>query len=87
VAIRKSEMAKLFTFLNPEDQELVLDNYTLVEPSTLEAEAYLDEYPILADEPIYVLNSTDQATIDLLNPILVKALVVVSVRCLCVCGL
>ncbi len=77
-AIRESQMTKLFTFMDSEDQSLVLAQYTLVEPSTPQAEGYLEKYPILADEPVYVLNTSDQATIDRLTTIMSKVLVVVS---------
>jgi ATP-binding cassette subfamily B multidrug efflux pump len=78
VAIRQSQMDKLLIFMSDEDQALVLDSYELVEPGSPEAEQYVEDYPALADEPIYVLQDVDQATIDSLNSIMAKALVVVS---------
>jgi len=77
-AIRQSEMDRLFIFMSSEEKALVLEDYVLVEPTSPNADPYLEEYPALADEPIYVLNEIDQAKIDLLNPIMGKALVVVS---------
>jgi ATP-binding cassette subfamily B multidrug efflux pump len=78
VAIRQSLMDKLLIFMSDEDQALVLDSYELVEPGSPGAEQYVEDYPALADEPIYVLQDVDQATIDSLNSIMAKALVVVS---------
>ena len=78
VAIRQSQMDKLFIFMSEEDQALVLDSYELVEPGSPEAKQYIEEYPALADVPIYVRKDLDQATIDSLNPIMAKALVAVS---------
>jgi ATP-binding cassette subfamily B multidrug efflux pump len=78
LAIRQSQMDKLVVFMSPEDKALVLDSYLLVQPSSPEAEQYVQEYPALADEPIYVLQEVDKATIDALDPIMAKALVVVS---------
>jgi ATP-binding cassette subfamily B multidrug efflux pump len=78
VAIRQSQMDKLLIFMSDEDQALVLDSYELVEPGSPGAEQYVEDYPALADEPIYVLQDVDQATIDSLNSIMAKALVVVS---------
>ncbi len=78
VAIRQSQMDKLLIFMSDEDQALVLDSYELVEPGSPGAEQYVEEYPALADEPVYVLQDVDQATIDSLNSIMAKALVVVS---------
>jgi ATP-binding cassette subfamily B multidrug efflux pump len=77
-AIRKSQMDKLLVFVSSEDQALVLDSYLLVEPASPEAEQYIEDYPVLADVPVYVLQEVDQATIDLLSPIMGKALLVVS---------
>ncbi len=77
-AIRQSEMDRLFIFMSSEEKALVLEDYVLVEPTSPNADPYLEQYPALADEPIYVLNEIDQAKIDLLNPITGKALVVVS---------
>ena len=78
MAIRQSEMDKLFIFMSAEDEALVLENYLLVEPFSPDADQYIQEYPVLAEEPIYVLKDVDQAKIDVLNPIMAEALVVVS---------
>lgn len=77
-AIRQSEMDRLFIFMIPEDKALVLEDYELLEPSSPSADPYLEEYPALADEPIYVLKEVDKAEIELLNSIMGKALVAVS---------
>ncbi len=77
-AIRQSEMDRLFIFMNAEEQEQVLNAYLLVDSTALDVDQYLNNYPALADEPIYVLQDVDQTEIDKLNPIMGKALVVVS---------
>jgi ATP-binding cassette subfamily B multidrug efflux pump len=77
-AIRESQMDKLLIFMSPEDQALVLDSYLLVEPSSPEAEQYVEDYPALADEPVYVLQDVDQADLDALNTIMGQAWLVVS---------
>jgi ATP-binding cassette subfamily B multidrug efflux pump len=77
-AIRKSQMDRLFIFLSAEEQSLVLDDYELLEPTSPNADQYLDKYPTLANEPIYILKEVDQDEINLMNPILGKAFVVVS---------
>ena len=78
VAIRQSEMEKLLIFMNPEEGELVLDSYNLLESGSTEAEGYLEDYPALNDEAIYVLKDLDQSLTDQLNSILGKALVAVT---------
>ncbi|HSF83084.1 MAG TPA: ABC transporter ATP-binding protein [Anaerolineales bacterium] len=77
-AIRQSEMNRLLTFMGADEKELVLNEYILVEQTSANAAQYLETYPALANEPIYVLKEVDQAKIDLLNPIMGKAFVVVS---------
>ncbi|MCJ7567664.1 MAG: hypothetical protein MUO58_09000, partial [Anaerolineales bacterium] len=77
-AIRQSEMNRLFIFMSSEDTVLVLEDYELVEPTSANADEYLEEYPALTDDPIYVLKEVDQDEIDVLNPIMGEALVVVS---------
>ncbi len=77
-AIRQSEMEKLFIFINAQDQKRVLDSYMLVDPTHPNADQYIEKYPAISDEVIYVLTVMDQAEIDMLDPILSKALVVVS---------
>jgi len=77
-AIRQSQMEKLLIFMSPDDKALVLDNYLLVEPDSPDADQYVNEYPVLDQEPIYVLQDVDQAKLEVLNPVMGKAWVVVS---------
>jgi len=77
-AIRQSEMDKLVLFLNAEDKATILGDYTLVDGTSPDYERYVEEYPVLASEPVYVLNDIDLAEIDKLNPIMGKAFLVVS---------
>ena len=78
VAIRESQMEKLTLFLSEDDATQVMDAYTLVEPNTADAETYLEDYPVLETEAVYVLQNTDDETIASLNPIMGKAFLVVS---------
>ncbi len=77
-AIRANEMDKVVIFLNAEDKEDILASYSLVTDSSPEYETYLEKYPTLADEPIYVLNDIAQSELDRLNPAMAKALLTVS---------
>jgi len=72
-ALRQSTMDKLVLFMSAEDKALILSHYTLVDRTSPDYERLVETYPILADEPIYVLNAADQATIEQMNPILGKA--------------
>jgi ATP-binding cassette subfamily B protein len=77
-AVRQSEMNKLTTFMTADDKASVLADYTLVDSNSTDYQSYLNQYPTLASEPVYVLNSISQAEIDKLNPILGKAFLTVS---------
>jgi ATP-binding cassette subfamily B protein len=83
VAIRQSEMDKLAIFMSADNQALVLGRlvigaYTLVDKNSPGYDQYVEQYPALANEPIYVLNKIDQAENDKLNPVMGKALLIVS---------
>jgi ATP-binding cassette subfamily B protein len=77
-AVRGSTMDKLLVFMSEEDQALVLDSYVLVEPGSPEAEQHVEDYPALADEPVYVLQDVDQDIVDELNTAMGQAWLVVS---------
>ena len=55
-AIRQSEMEHLTIFMTEEEKSSVLAAYTLIEPNSTSAENYLDRYPVLKSEAVYVLN-------------------------------
>jgi ATP-binding cassette subfamily B multidrug efflux pump len=78
VAMRQSTMEKLLIFMSPEQQTLVLSSYTLVDQTSPDYNQYLETYPDLVNEPIYVLNDVDQEVIDQLNPVMGRSWVVVS---------
>ena len=77
-AIRQSEMDKLTLFMSAENKQLVLGDYTLVDEKSPDYARYVKEYPVLAQEPIYVLGTTDGAEISRLNPLMGKAWLAVS---------
>lgn len=78
VAIRQSQMEHALIFMSPEEKDLVLNSYTLVDENSPDYDKYLESYPALANEPIYVLNDLTQAEIDQLEPIMAQALLTVS---------
>ncbi len=77
-AIRKSELDKLVIFMSAEDKAAVLNAYTLVDQDSPDYARYVQEYPLLAQEPVYVSHDLSQAEVDALNLPLAKALLVVS---------
>jgi len=78
VAIRQSEMDRVLIFIDATEKDSVLADYTLVDRNSPDYEKYVQEYPALANEPVYVLSNVGQAEIDRLNPIMGKALLTVS---------
>jgi ATP-binding cassette subfamily B protein len=77
-AIRQSEMNRVVIFMSAENKDAVLASYTLVDKNSADYAKYVEEYPILETEPIYVLNDIGQAEIDRLNPIMAKSLLAIS---------
>ncbi len=81
-AIRQSEMDRLVLFMSAEDKAAVLGDYALVDASSPDYDSYVQDYPALASEPIYVLNDVDGAKEKeleaRLNPVMGRALLVVS---------
>ena len=78
VAIRAGEMDRVVIFMSAADKESILAAYTLVDRNSSDFEKIVKDYPVLATEPIYVLNEIDQAEMDRLNPIMARALLAVS---------
>jgi len=77
-AIRRSEMDKLVIFMSAEEKTAVLGSYSLVDQDSPDYGTAVRDYPVLKEEPVYVLKSVDGAEIDRLNPVMSKAILVVS---------
>lgn len=79
--IRESELNKNTLFMNNSDKEKVEESYTLLDKNKLSKEEYDKEvkaYPALKNQPIYKLNTKDEATIDELNKIMSKSMMRVA---------
>lgn len=77
-AIRQSQMERLFLFTSAEEKEQISIAYALVDKASPGYVTYVQEYPILATEPIYVRKDVSQDEIAALEPVMAKALLVVS---------
>lgn len=77
-AVRQSEMNKLTTFMSDSDKASVLADYSLVDTNSADYQTYLQKYPVLATEPVYVLNSISSTETDSLNTIMGKSFLAVS---------
>jgi ATP-binding cassette subfamily B multidrug efflux pump len=76
-AIRQSTIEKLFLFMDEEAQSLVLDSYTLIIPQDDQYSEFVEQYPGLEDESVYVIKDLDQDQYDILNPVIGKGMLVV----------
>lgn len=77
-AVRQSQMNRLTLFMNDEEKNDVLNNYTLVDKSNESYDKYVKEYPTVEKEPIFVLKEVKDTEIDKINPIMGKAFLAVS---------
>ena len=68
-AIRQSEFDKLTSFLNADEKAIVQADYYLVDTKSISYPMHVDQYPMLASEPIYILKMIDKGEIDKLSPV------------------
>jgi len=59
-AIRESEMNRIMIFTDLENETYILNEYTLVDENSSTYDTYLDIYPVLENESIYVLNDVNK---------------------------
>lgn len=78
-AIRQAEMDKATLFLSADEKAQVMQNYTLVDSNSPDYLTLVENYPALANEPVYVLNSISKETETALTPIMGKAITLVYV--------
>jgi len=76
-ALRKSSMEHIFLFLSDAEKAEVKAHYQLVTKNAAGYETYLRKYPVLAKEPIYVLQNANKGTIKQLDPIMGKGMLIV----------
>lgn len=77
--IRQSEMEKLLLFLNPEDQQTVMDSYRPDEElSDKEIKRLRKQYPAAADMPVYVRRELKEDALAELETIMSGPLLVVG---------
>jgi len=75
-AVRKTTLDHAGLFLSSEEEAYVLENYTLISRSSPGYESYLEEYPALADQAVYVLEDSDPDTRARLEAVLAKPLLI-----------
>jgi ATP-binding cassette subfamily B protein len=80
-AVRSSEFDKLALFMSPEYKIEAINDYRKLDKLTLsedEYSSYVETYPALANEAIYILNTSDKAEITKLDSIFGKSELIVS---------
>lgn len=78
--IRKSSMEELALFLSDSDWQAVQSHYRLVDSSSLpqeEYEQYLEQYPAIETEALYVRGTDDGDSVEALSALLSKPMLVV----------
>ena len=77
-ALRASTMDHLQLFLTPDEQSRVMAAYTLVDAGAANYAETLKTVPGVANEPVYVLTTTNADEIAALDPVMARALLAVS---------
>ena len=77
LAIRQSEMDRLFIFMDAENKTNVLNHYTLEDENSTDYNDLVETYPLLANESLYIRDKMKKSEIDNLEGIIIKPLVVV----------
>lgn len=75
--IRATEMDKIKIFLNEEENNVIDNNYKLINKENLTKEEYSDfskKYKVLENESLYILNTLNKEDIDKMNSFLGKAI-------------
>ena len=79
-AIRQDGIEKLKVFLNDEQDDILEDTYKLKSREDLsqeDYEDYVEKYPLIQEEPLYILDESKEENIEQLNQFLGKAMLIV----------
>ena len=76
-AIRQKQLDRMKLFFSAEEQDLVDEAYRLIKET--DDEDLLAQFPILASEPIYLLEEISDPTRDTLEPIMARGLITLNV--------
>lgn len=71
--IREERLNHLFLFMSADDKEFILQNYQLIE---VKDKAYLEEYPILDTQAVYILNLQEGVTREDISSVIAKPLLI-----------
>lgn len=80
-AIRKTEADKLTLFMTYSENTEFYNSYTLYQPGDATQKdyaRYIRDYPALSNEPVYILKTSDKQTMESLNNMLGKPILIVQ---------
>lgn len=77
-AMRQTTVEHLGLFLTSQEKQQVLEAYRLVDSNAPDFETLSKTYPLLTEEPIYVLNQADQQTLAAIELPVAEGLLIVS---------
>ncbi|MHA1673951.1 MAG: ABC transporter ATP-binding protein, partial [Promethearchaeota archaeon] len=75
--IRENEMDKLGVFMTPEEETLILGYYSLINDTSVNYGKYIEDFPALENESIYVLEDIGNSEIEELDPIMAELMSIV----------
>ena len=78
--IRGDQLEKLKIFLNEDQKDILEDSYKLIDKEKLSGEEYkdyLEKYPLLEEEPLYILDADKEEDIEKLSNFLGKNMLIV----------
>jgi len=75
--IREIEMNKLGIFMTPEEETLIQGNYSLINDTSPNYDEYLENYPALVNESIYILLDISKSDLEELEPVMKELMTVV----------
>ena len=81
MAIKEKDMENIKIFLKEEERELVNNSYKLIDRKILnrqEYDIYINKYPILYREDLYILETDSRDHIERMNTFFAKAIAIVS---------
>lgn len=79
IAISNSTMEHCKLFMNQTEKDLVLGKYTAITNNSNEYDDYLEDYPLLVNESVFIQNKLKSSELDELNPIMAKTIMTVSI--------
>jgi ATP-binding cassette, subfamily B, multidrug efflux pump len=76
-AIRESQMGKISIFMDDENYTKVLGNYELKNSSSANYDEYLETYPVLRNQSVYVLKDLADDEFEKLEEIMAKPMIII----------